>query len=174
MGNRRPAGFGRSGALHNKEWEVACIDFSSIDLAIGQLVAFVLFTADEAETLLRLRGEVYMELDAGATDEMATVAVGVGVVSARAAIAGTGSIPRPATDGAYPWLWHGFMNVSSGQGASVPVDLASLFDRLSVDSKAMRKLKETEVIVIVFEICESVDQTGHVSVGGGFRALAGD
>ena len=165
----RPA---RSGAVHNKEWTTACLIPSDIDNAIGAGGAFVIFTATEAETILRMRGEVYLELDATASNEMVTMAIGIAVVSARAAAAGSASVPRPASEGSFPWLWHGWLIVSSGQEAAVNDN--SLIARLTVDSKAMRKIKEDEVIVLALEVCAARDQGGNTTVMGGFRALTGD
>jgi len=172
MARSRVVARGRSGAIHNKEWTAACIDGTSLDIAIGTVAVFVMFTADEAETLLRTRGNLLTILDASAVNENATIAVGIGVVSARAAAAGAASVPRPATEGAYPWIWYGWFNVTSGiEAAVIPQYLG---ERLMIDSKAMRKIKETEVVVLVFEVCESTDQGGQVSLFGGLRVLTGD
>jgi len=162
---------GRSGAVHNKEWTAACIDTGVLDLAIGVVAAFSMFVADEAETILRTRGRFRFLIDAATTNESATIAMGIGVVSARAVAAGAASLPRPATEGAFPWLFHdwaivtSFAGLGSGPGES--------FD-ISVDSKAMRKIKETEVLALVFEVCESTDNGGNVRVDGGLRVLTGD
>ena len=166
---------GRSGALHNKEWTAVCIDGVAMDIAIGNVEAFSLFVADEAETLLRTRGQILAHFDPGAINESATIAVGIGVVSARAVAAGTAFLPRPATEGSYPWLWHGWLLVSSFGVALTDVAASpAMVDRLEVDSKAMRKLKETEVLALVFEVCESTDITGVVRLRAGFRVLTGD
>ncbi len=169
---RRAFRSSRSGAVHNKEWTFSCLDATNFDLAVANLIAFSIFTADEAETVLRTRGEIMVMLDATAVNEDATIAVGLAVVSTRAVAAGTASLPRPAIDGAYPWLWHGVAIVSSGQEAAIVPDFLAV--RLLVDSKAMRKVKESEAIVAVFEICDSQDQGGSVRVFGGFRVLTGD
>ncbi len=171
----RPRGAIRRGSgsiIAHKDWSAACIDGSDIDLALNTVAAFTMFTFSEPETFLRVRGEIYVELNGSAVNERATLACGLAVVSARAAAVGTTAIPRPGSEGVYPWIWHGWMNVSTLQEAAVVPDAA--FSRLSVDSKAMRKVKEDEVIILAFEICESVDQGGHLSVLAGLRALAGD
>ena len=160
------------GGVHNKEWEAACLDSTSFDLAIGTVVAFELFVADEAETLLRTRGELLLELNTVAPNERATVAVGIAMVSGRAVAAGAASLPRPGTEGSYPWLWHGWMNVTGLSEAAVINDF--VVERRTIDSKAMRKMKEDESMALVLEVCESTDQTGTLLISGGFRVLSGD
>ena len=172
MGRARRVVSGRSGSVHNKEWTVACIVPTNLDLAVGSLVVFSMFVADEAETVLRSRGDFMAQLNPGAIDEAAVVAAGLAIVSARAVAAGAASVPRPATEGSYPWLWHGFFNVSSAGGAIGQGNGHA--DRIVIDSKAMRKVKETEVMVLAFEICSSVDAGGVVQLLGGLRVLTGD
>ncbi len=163
---------GRSGGVHNKEWEVACLNGTSSDLAIGTTTAFQLFVADEAETILRLRGEIMLTLDAAAVVEEASIAIGIATVSSRAVAAGSASLPRPGSEGSYPWFWHGWGHISSGREAAVNTN--QLFVRIPVDSKAMRKIKEDEDVALVFEVCESTDATGSYIIHGGFRILTGD
>ena len=163
---------GRSGAVHNKEWTVACIDGTSLDHAIGSVVAFSMFTADEAETVLRTRGFVHGLMDPTAVNEHVTIAIGLAIVSARSVSVGVTAIPRPATEGSYPWLWHGWMQLTSGQEGAIVNDF--LAERVDIDSKAMRKIKETEVMLLAFEVCESSDQAGITLVHGGLRVLTGD
>ena len=161
------------GAVHNKEWTAACIDSTPVDLAIGTLVVFSVFVADEAETLLRSRGSIQLVLNANAVEESVTCAVGLAIVSARAVAAGAASVPRPATEGSYPWLWHGFLFGTSFDSA-VTAGSSLRGTRLEVNSKAMRKLKETEVMVLAFEVCESVDLGGSFQLDAGLRVLTGD
>ena len=173
MPGRRPFRSGRSGGgIHNKEWEAVCLAPTTLDIAVGTLVAFVMFIADEAETLLRSRGRFRMVLNAAAIDESVTIAVGLAIVSARAAAAGVASLPRPATEGSYPWLWHDFGVASTFQGQASGT-FAQVIDMI-VDSKAMRKVKEDEVMVFVVEVCSSVDGGGSLQIDGGLRALTGD
>ena len=163
---------GRSGGVHNKEWTTFFIDGTALDLAIGSIVAFSALVADEAETLLRSRGLVKLVLDASSINESATVAMGLAMVSARAVAAGAASLPRPASEGSFPWLWHDWGIVSSFAGAGTG-GIAEV-STVIVDSKAMRKVKEDEVLALVFEIAESTDGGGVVRIDAGFRILSGD
>jgi len=164
---------GRSGGIHNKEWEAACIDSTALDLTIGTVVAFGLFVADEAETLLRTRGRIRATLNSPSIDGAVTVAVGLAMVSARAVAAGAASLPRPASEGSYPWLWHGWLICDSFSTGAAITDQA-ITDLLEVDSKAMRKVKEDEQMALVFEVCESIDVGGTLQLQAGFRVLTGD
>ena len=166
---------GRSGSVHNKEWTATCAASTVMDIAIGTLVAFNMFVADEAETILRTRGRVMAHFDPASVNESVTVAVGLAVVSARAVAAGAASLPRPATEGAYPWLWHGWLMMDSFAVQILEASASPAWvDRLEIDSKAMRKVKETEVVALVFEICDSLDGGGSVIIKAGVRALTGD
>lgn len=162
---------GRSGGVHNKEWTSVCINSTAIDLAIGSVAAFVMLVADEAETLLRTRGSISMVLDAPGIDEDVTIAVGLAMVSAKSAAAGVTAIPLPNTEGSFPWLWHGWLFGSTFAGNNGGFLLGT---HLEVDSKAMRKVKEDEVMILKFEMCESQDAGGVVNLLAGFRILSGD
>ena len=164
----------KSGAVHNKEWTVSCLEVTALDLAIGALIGFVPFVADDAETVLRTHGFCSVELGADNNNERVTLAVGIGIISARAAAAASAvGFPRLSTDGVFPWLWHGFLYASNMTVATLtPTDM--VYQRLAIDSKAMRKVKETEVMAMVFEVCESDDVGGNCFVGGGLRVLTGD
>ena len=169
-GRRGRTGFPvRSGAVHNKEWEVTAFNDTALDNGIGQAIIFTPFTNDRSETLLRMRGLLTVETGSPvAANERVLLGCGIAVVSATAAAAG--AVPLPVTDGAYPWLWHGWLKVSTLAAAAEPNFRMS---SIEVDSKAMRKMKEEEVIICVFEVGESTDQGGNVIVGGGLRALVG-
>ena len=161
---------GRSGGIHNKEWTAICTLPGEIDLAPGALLAFEVFVADEAETLLRTRGRIRATLDAAAIDESFVLAVGLAVVSSKSATIGVTAIPAPVTDGSYPWLWHGFLLGNSFSG----VNSTATTDILEVDSKAMRKVKEDESVVLAFEMCASDNSGGVVNILAGLRSLTGD
>ncbi len=165
----------RSGSTRSKEWETVCLASSPLDLAIGTVLVFELFRVLSAETLLRTRGQIMASFDSSAVNEAATIAAGIAFVSTRALLAGAASVPRPSSEGGYPWLWHGWFDVSSVPsvgGASISGE--GLVQRLMVDSKAMRKVKEDESMILAFEMCDSVDLGGNVVFSGGFRALAAD
>ncbi len=128
--------------------------------------------ASFANTILRSRGTVFCELDATAVNERVIVMHGLILVSENAFQAGAASVPHPFTDTDDDWIWTGQTVVSSGEETAVNEN--SLFDRVEVDSKAMRKVKSGEVYVFVSEIAQSQDQGGSVNIIGAIRMLSGN
>ncbi len=160
-----------SGRRTDYEWLTGAVDIQTFDLAANTKVLLGTIQVDQAGTLMRSRGELMLELDATAVNERVVIAVGIIKAGDAAVSAGSSSLPGPMVQGADDWLWHGYMNVSSGQEGSVVAD--GLFDRLTVDSKAMRKFKPDENFVIMAQVAVSNDQGGHATMFGGFRFLFG-
>ncbi len=159
--------------ISQKQWDttlhgrIPSIDVAEGTVAIGDVGAL----STEPFTLLRTRGRVMMSLDSGGLNEHVSCAMGLIVVSENAFGIGVTAVPSPVTDGTEDWIWHDFFQVNSGEEAAVVNDYLTV--RLSVDSKAMRKLRQGEVLVIVAEIADSVDATGNVTFSYGFRQLIG-
>ena len=168
---RRRGGFDR--VISQKSWVTTLHGQAlNLDLAEGQVVAGDLaLSIGESMTILRLRGHVFVQLNAGAAAERALVGVGIGLVSSTAFAAGVASLPSPVAEGGYPWIWHGYFSVSSGQEAAITDQW--LVDRREIDSKAMRKMRQDQSLVLVAEIADSVDQTGEVNILYGTRVLFG-
>jgi len=106
-------------------------------------------------TLARLRGRFswFLTLATSAGDGFQG-AFGIGVATAAAVTAGTGSVPTPITEQAWDgWLYwtplsiHGAVVSSTALGEETKQDF-------EVDSKAMRKLKEEDAIYAMLEIIE--------------------
>ncbi len=145
--------------------------FTGVDLTVGTKSALALFSTTFPGTLTRTRGLVAGQLDAAAADSRVLVAIGLILADTRAVAAGAASMPGPASEGNAPWFWHGFLWLSSG--AEAAVNQNSLFHRLEIDSKAMRKMKESQTVAAVIEVCDVVDQGGTFDVMLGARALFG-
>ena len=96
-------------------------------------------------TIVRIRGEMLMWLSsvAALTDVM-TGAFGICIVNENAFGAGSASIMSPFDDAEWDgWMYHKFFHLGAlADGSSG----AGVF-RDSIDSKAMRKIKETDVLV---------------------------
>ena len=152
-------------------WAVADFDVQTLDLAEGTKVLLGGISTILTTTLTRTRGEIFAELDATAVNERAVIAVGAVVVNEVAFATGIGALPGPATQGGDDWLWHGFLTVSSGQESAVALN--SLYDRLTIDSKGMRKMKSDEVVAFLGEVASSSDQGGHATIMAGVRVLFG-
>ena len=125
-----------------------------------------LASSQQKVTLVRTRGVVSLQLGSGAAIfDGFQGAVGIGIVSLPAFTAGIASMPTPRSDVGWPgWLWHSFFDlrtlsatfsdgVNGGPAAAV---------RLEVDSKAMRKFAEDQVIFGAIEVVEQGTSTMRI------------
>ncbi len=80
-------------------------------------------------------------------------AVGIAIASDQAFTAGVSSLPTPLSEAsANVWLWHQYLSV---HGEATDVGEASSNQRIEIDSKAMRKLRDDDVIVAVMQVVET-------------------
>ena len=91
---------------------------------------------------------------------VATCACGIIVVEEVARAAGSGSVPDPAVDISAPWLWWSY----------IAWRRAEVVQRLLVDNRAMRKLKDSQAVVMVIKN----RGTASVNVSWGLRWLLKD
>jgi len=157
------------GRRSDYDWTAGQFDVQTLDLAVNTKSVLAGVTITGAATVVRIRGEMFAELDATAVNERAIISVGAIVVNEVAFALGITGLPGPFTQGADDWMWHGYLNVSSGQEGATAEN--SLFDRLTIDTKAMRKMKSDEVLAFIAEIAGSSDQGGHLTLMGGLRVL---
>ena len=100
-------------------------------------------------TLVRIRGEISLWLEAVGTigDGYAEVDVGIGIVSADAFTAGAASMPSPALDKDWPWWWHSSMGAIVGFSVTESENTGPISQvRAVIDSKAMRKIAPNETV----------------------------
>ncbi len=159
----------RSGKRANYNWQGNCGSNVATDLAVGSASFFNLFAFTEAATLVRTRGELFLQLDGGGIDERVMIASGIIIVSTNAAAAGIASLPSPRTDPEDDWLWFDYTAITTGAEVGIVHDF--LVARKEIDSKAMRKVKATDTMVLVNEVCASVDATGTFDSMFGVRVL---
>ena len=121
-------------------------------------------------TLHRLRGNVLVNMDVGAADQSMVVGLGVALVSTDAFTVGGTSLPSPIDDDEFPWIWHQFVPLRSITGTQVDEPSQSRY--IEVDSKAMRKVKPAQTLVLV---SDSVLLSGSPTydVTAGIRFLFG-
>ena len=82
----------------------------------------------------------------GPTDgDQAVIAVGLIVVTEEQLATGVGAISDSAADLDAEWLWHGFLLLQA-QAANLE---HGVVDRLTIDSKAMRRFKQTQSLAFV-------------------------
>jgi len=110
-------------------------------------------------TLIRLRGELLISLtQASAAKDGMIGAVAIGIATKAAILAGVVSVPTPITEqDSENWLWYQAFAVvcpTIGTGVSDGVSSASTSAsfRVTIDSKAMRKLPEEMALYAMIEV----------------------
>ena len=163
-------GRGRTGAKVRYDWQGSFGEITS--LAGSAIVGFLLAVADKAETIRRTRGEILILFEgAGLVDEDACV-VGWGLmVMPSGAVAG-GVTVGPITNSNSDWFAYGMVPLKA-VGATEEAPLGTMSARIDIDSKAMRRLRESDEVVLVLE---NGDVTGSPAVQAvfGIRILTGE
>ena len=124
------------------------------------------FAFEEPVTIMRARGQISVRPTVFTGDLDIVGAIGMGVVSAEAAAAGVASIPEPFNDADWGgwFVWRSFSyRIELG---GTPANAAFLPWFFEVDSKAMRKAKTNDVVVIVAE-----SQQGAFNISPPIRLL---
>jgi len=128
-----------------KQWERLAgsqLDMTVDGVKIGNQLNF-----SSSQTVIRMVGEYIIGPTSAPTAlDACNITVAIGKVSTDAATAGAGSLPDPASEGGYPWLYwmsHAFefpagnLLESSAQGSV----------RRAFDIRSMRKFKPSESLV---------------------------
>ncbi len=128
---------------------------------------------DEPGTVLRCLGQIVVSaVPTLVEDDQAVMFFGLAVVSTDASDAGSGSMPDPGVEFDFPWLWW----KSSGilvTAATADVGSQVSGERINFDSRAMRKVKPRESLVIIAQYVDLVG-TSPITVGiSGMRVLVG-
>ncbi len=139
----------RAGRKGTKEWTGLATDFVAVTTS-GVLLAT--FAHDQAETVLRIRGEVACFGTPDAINDTTVVAVGAIVVSDAAVAAGVASIPSPIDSTKSPWIWHQFLYMRGVSATLIENPGDTIFRHAEIDSKAMRKSGRAESLVFVADI----------------------
>ena len=167
MANRRFAVRARKRVM---SWQGSLLDFSDIVVGTPQLVTVISEAILEnfpTPTLIRTRGRLAVLADTSSTPgAFGVLTMGVIVVTAAAQTAG--AVPTPSTDVGSDWLWWNRAIVGAAAGDVIGEEVT--IDRMDVDSKAMRKIGNNEVVVFVAELI-SCEGTLVVNLCGGLRFL---
>ncbi len=134
--------------------------------AAGGTIMFTLNAAALALrpfTIIRSRFEIWLRSDQNAAAEVQAAAVGMAIVSDQATAIGVTAIPTPITDMSSD-LWF-FYQLLHGDEASV-ANLVKPETRVSVDSKAMRKVDIGQDVVVVGEMDAAISNGVILGVGG--------
>ena len=137
-----------------KQWAVAP---SGLNALSGDQTFFIGSLAFSfPATILRVRGFVWAAMDqTKQLGDLAEVTWGLAVLSTDAVTAGVGSVPDPAGDADFPWMWWGSMQLDSFVSAAEEV-WGTTAQRQEVDTKAMRKIKPNESVLMIGQIGGSV------------------
>ena len=99
-------------------------------------------------TILRVRGQLRATLGTSGLTALdaCNIVLGLALLSTDAVDAGVGSVPDPAAEGEYPWLWYEQMMFRSSGGSALEVGATIV---MTLDTKAMRKFKPGESLTLV-------------------------
>ncbi len=101
-------------------------------------------------TVVRVRGELYIQSDQPTAAERPFGALGFAVVSDEAATAGAASVPGPITNAQSEkfFVWQPWQSAAIVDSAAVAIQPMYRFE---FDSKAMRKIQNGDAIVVMME-----------------------
>ncbi len=146
--------------------------FGETGTAAGVVAQNVLSAQHLPETLLRIRGEWMTGISTqGAPARGTSVTLGLILVPEGT---GTTVLWSPITDGDAPWIWWDVINVVHQEVVADVIAVQGMMSgRRVIDSKAMRKVRNTE-LQVVFESATLPSLTAvSVSWAGAVRVLAG-
>ncbi len=134
-------------------------------------VAQTMVTDGFKETILRIRGEIVSYID-GASAPGKLVEVGIGALVVQAGL-GTNHQTRPISEPEAPWLFYQKWALGYEEMVTDVVDVPGITSfRKTVDSKAMRILREGREVQLVLEIV-TIGSASSVNVNFDFRMLLG-
>ena len=148
----RPRTFRRAGVRRKTTW-VGPADQGAVVVTSAGATLLSSFTPNDAgmlnSTVVRTRGLISIAPNAVTADVLIDGAFGIGVVSVQAFAAGIASIPEPfdeaSWDGWFVWtpIIYDF-EFGTAVGVQTPANQI-----IEIDSKAMRKVESTDVVVVV-------------------------
>jgi len=120
-----------------------------VTVAATNTFVITFFDFVESLTILRMIGEYVIGPSSAVlpVGDAAFVAIGIGVISTDARVAGAASFPDPAEEASYPWLYlmdHGFFMDDGLNDRAVNSAV-----RVPYDVKSMRKVKATQSLVVI-------------------------
>ena len=144
-------------------WQEGPFGRATLSVASSTVLATGQAAQEDGLTIVRIRGELIVALTSAVAvaDGYDRCAAGICIVSENAAGVGITAIPTPVTDLAWDgWMWHSsFAMMGAGiiaGGAADDAPLGTAFLRLPIDSKSMRKIKNTDVLLAVVETTDLV------------------
>ena len=141
-----------SGRRTDKQWGFMPSGVTSLTTATTVIAPGGL-SFSEPGTIMRCRGSMFLGISAAtAAGDEAKVAFGLALVSTDAFDAGSGSMPDPAAEPDYPWLWWTQETIFSpfvidGTGSDDSSGRVAI--HIPIDTKAMRKVKPRMTLAMV-------------------------
>ena len=144
--------------------------FAVQGLAAGTSAVNVFSAEHMPQTFLRTRGEWTAYLD-GLAVVGTLVSVGIGLILVPEGT-GTTVLWSPITDGDAPWLWVDYAMLGYEEMVADVIDVPGMTAvRRVIDSKAMRKVRNTEMQCVIENA--TVGGAEQVNVAGQVRVLSG-
>ena len=151
---------GSPGVRRRTGWEVGVGDIDSILTVTAPSVSIIgngLVALSDGLTLIRTRGVIQLITT---SNDIAlggfTGAFGICIVSEDAFAVGATAVPDPVADSGWDgWLWHQFFSLLQGSVFSAQVSAGSGNLQIEIDSKAMRKMRGEDLLILVGEFLES-------------------
>ena len=160
---------GHAKKIDTVHWTYGSFNFDS--QAAGNAAINVLGAQHLPETLLRIRGEwATMFANPLAPDTAVSVTVGLILVPEGT---GTTVLWSPILDGDAPWIWWDVMNLMYSEAVTDVIAMNTGSGRRVIDSKAMRKIRNTELQCVVEQATIGGLTAASVTVAGAVRVLAG-
>ena len=132
----------------------------------------VMATAGVSGTFMRSRGEILASIDSPVLNDGGIMAFGLIKVTEEQVAVGATAMPNPNDDLDADWMWHGFIPLQAVTEVTAGGMAQEAVGRLTIDSKAMRKVKQTEAIVLISD-WDTLSGTPAVDVAAGVRLLFG-
>lgn len=126
-------------------WNGATLDGSGITTT-QSVQAAVTFNA--SGTVARARGRIKAYIDNPSDGDRIYVGAGLIVVTEEQLAVGATATPNPLTDLDAEWMWHGFMPLAFETTTNTEASTLAM-DVLEIDSKAMRRVKQTQSLALV-------------------------
>ena len=165
MAHRR-SGFAKK--IDTVHWTLGT--FSVQGLTAGSSAVNVFSAQHLPETLMRIRGEVVVAPATQLADGVG-VSVSMGMIQVPEGT-GTTVLWSPITDGDAPWIWWDTVHILYTETVTdVIATQETLSGRRVIDSKAMRKMRNTEIQFVVEQA--TVFSATSIDLMGTIRALFG-
>ncbi len=167
MANKR-SGFQKK--IDTVHWTYGSFEFAG--QGAGQAAINVNAAQHLPETILRIRGEWATAISAAATPDIG-IAVSIGFILVPE---GTGStvLWSPITDGDAPWIWWDTLHLLyTEQVTDVNYSAMTSSGRRVIDSKAMRRVRNTQLQCVVEVAAITGFTGGAVDIVGSVRTLSG-